>query len=243
MNFRKFTASFGALAPLGLVLALSACDNVDISIDGDHGKPLAELDLAHADVHELALLGPDTVRIHAGTALAIHADGDTDHVLRFTLKDGTLGILRKKGTFKDSGPIAIDVTMPAPTSLTMGGSGQITAETLSPKAKIAILGSGNIDTPHIAVTDLDVSIAGTGSYHAGGTAGALEVNIAGTGNAQMADLKVDKAEVSIAGTGDTQFASDGAVKANIIGTGSVHVRGRAKCEVSAVGTGKVVCEP
>jgi hypothetical protein len=243
MNFRNFTASFGALAPLGLILALSACDNVDISIDGEQGKPLAELDLAHASVHELVLLGPDTVRIHPGDALAIHVEGEQSDILRFTLKDGALGILRKKGTFKDVGPITIDVTMPAPKGLTMGGSGQITAETLAPKAKIAIAGSGNIETPHIAVTDLDVTIAGTGNYRAGGTASTLEVSIAGTGNAQMADLKVDKADLSIAGTGDAQFASDGAVKASIVGTGTVHVRGRAKCEISAVGSGKVVCEP
>jgi hypothetical protein len=241
MDFRKFAASFGALAPFGLALALSACDQADISINGEKGKPLAELDLAHGTAQELVLLGPDTVRVHAGDKLAIHVDGDSEP-LRFTLKDGALGILRKPGT-STAAPIAIDVTMPAPTALTMGGSGQITADGVAPKVKISILGSGTIDTPHVALTDLEVNIAGTGNYRAGGTATALNLNIAGTGNAQLAALKVDRADVSIAGTGDAQFASDGAVKANIIGTGSVHVKGRATCEVSAVGSGKVVCEP
>lgn len=241
MDFRKFAAGFGALLPLGLVLALSACDNADISINGEKGKPLNELDLAHATAQELVLLGPDTVRVHPGDRLAIHVEGDGEP-LRFTLKDGALGILRKKGS-SSSSPITIDVTMPAPTSLTMGGSGQITADSLAPKAKVSILGSGTIETPHVALTDLEVNIAGTGSYRASGTAGALNINIAGTGNAELDGLKADKAEVSIAGTGDARFASDGPVKASIVGTGSVHVKGRAKCEVSAVGTGKVVCEP
>jgi hypothetical protein len=240
MDLRKFSASFGALAPLGLILALSACDKADITINGEKGKTLSELDLTHATAQDLVLLGPDTVRVHPGDALAIHVEGDSEP-LRFTLKDGALGILRKPGS-STSTPITIDVTMPAPKSLTMGGSGQITADSVSPSVKISILGSGTIETPHVALTDLEVNIAGTGNYRASGTANALNLNIAGTGNAQLADLKVDKADVSIAGTGDAQFASDGAVKADIIGTGSVHVKGRATCQVSAVGTGKVVCE-
>ena len=241
MDFRKFAAGFTALAPLGLVLALAACDHADMSINGEKGKPLADLDLTQAAPRELVMLGPDTVRVHAGDKLAIHVDGDSEP-LRFTLKDGALGILRKPGN-STSDAITIDVTMPAPASLTMGGSGRITAETMAPKAKISILGSGTIETPHVALTDLEVNIAGTGDYRAAGTAKALDINIAGTGNAQLAQLKVEKADVSIAGTGDAQFASDGTVKASIIGTGSVRVKGRAKCEVSAVGTGTVICEP
>lgn len=241
MDFRKFVGNFSALAPLGLILALSACDHADITIDGDKGKPLAELDLAHASAKQLILLGPDTVRIHAGDKLAIHVEGDSEP-LRFTLKDDALGILRKPGT-STSQPITIDVTMPAPTTLTMGGSGQITADQIAPATKINILGSGTIETPHVATSKLEVNIAGTGNYRAKGTSSSLDLNIAGTGNAQMSDLKVDSANVSIAGTGDAQFASDGAVKASIIGTGSVHIKGRATCEVKAVGTGKVTCEP
>jgi hypothetical protein len=241
MDFRKFAAGFAALAPLGLVMALSACDHADVSINGEKGKPLAELDLSHASAQELVLLGPDKVRVHTGDKLAIHVDGDGEP-LRFTLKDGALSILRKPGT-STSESITIDVTMPAPSSLTMGGSGQITADSVAPKAQISILGSGTIETPHVTLTDLQVNIAGTGNYRAAGTAKALNLNIAGTGNAQLDGLTVDQADVSIAGTGDAQFASDGTVKASIIGTGSVHVKGRAKCEVSAMGTGKVVCEP
>jgi hypothetical protein len=238
MDIRKF----GALVPLGLMLALSACDSADISINGEKGKPLSELDLTHGEAKELVLLGPDTVRLHKGDRLAIHVDSDPDNVLRFTLKDGTLGILRKSGV-SNNGPITVDVTMPAPNALTMAGSGQINAEELAQDAKISVAGSGNIETPHIAIAKLEVNIAGTGNYKAGGTASGLELNIAGTGNAHMADLKVDKAEINIAGTGDAEFASDGDIKASILGTGSVHVKGRAKCEVHAMGTGKVVCEP
>lgn len=242
MDIRKLASAFGALIPLGMVMALSACDSADISINGDKGKPLAELDLTHAEAHELVLLGPDTVRLRQGDKLAIHVDGDTDNVLRFTLKDGTLGILRKPGV-SNQGPITVDITMPAPKSLTMAGSGQITAEALAQDSQVSVAGSGNIETPHIAIGKLEVNIAGTGNYKAGGTATGLELNIAGTGNARMAELKVGKAEINIAGTGDAEFASDGDIKASILGTGSVHVKGRAKCEVHAMGTGKVVCEP
>ena len=39
------------------------------------------------------------------------------------------------------------------------------------------------------------------------------------------------------------FASDGTVSATIMGTGDVHVKGRAQWKVTAMGTGKLMCEP
>jgi len=241
MDIRKFAP----LAALGLAAALSACSSNDISINGAKGKPLAELDLSGPPPHGVAVMGPDKVRITPGDKLAIHVDGDKDQVakLRFTLKDGTLGILREKGLFADGTPVIITVTMPTPKELLMAGSGSISSPTLASKAEVSIAGSGDIETPSVAVDKLEVSIAGSGSYRAGGTVSSLELNIAGSGNGNMAGLKVDKADVSIAGSGDAAFASDGRVKASVIGSGTVRVKGRAQCEVSAMGSGKLVCEP
>lgn len=246
MDFRKIASAFAPVAAIGMSAVLSGCHGAEVAINGEAGKPLSELDLSGPPPHSLVLLGPDSVQIQPGDKLAIKVEGDpaqADH-LRFTLKDGTLGVLRdKKGWENTGGPISVLVTMPAPKALTMTGSGRITSAALARDADITIAGSGDIDTPRVDGDKLDITIGGSGTYRGAGHVADLGVNIAGSGSAEMAALKADKADVSIVGSGGAQFASDGAVKASMMGSGSVHVKGRAKCEVSAMGSGKLVCEP
>ena len=69
----------------------------------------------------------------------------------------------------------------------------------------------------------------------------LEFNVAGSGNLRARRLKVGSAEVNIAGSGGGEFASDGTVRANVLGSGDVTVYGRADCKISAMGSGKLHC--
>ncbi len=244
----KLGKIFNALAPvIAVVMATGAagCDGMNISINGEDGKKLSELDMSGAPPEELVLLGPDTVEVTAGDKLAISVDGDPEAAerVRFTLKDGTLGILRKDKDWSGGNKVAVvHVTMPAPKEVTMAGSGKITAAALAPKAKVTIAGSGLIETPGLAGESLDLTIAGSGSYRAAGNIGSLDMTVAGSGSAEADALRVDKAKISIAGSGNASFMSDGEVDASIMGSGSVKVKGRAKCTVSAMGSGKLYCE-
>ena len=245
MDFRKFATGMAPMVAIGLAAMVSGCHYADITVNGETGKPLAELDMTGTPPKGLVMIGPDKVQIHPGERLAITVDGDKEKAanLRFTLKDGTLGILRGPGSWHGNDGVIVNVTMPAPQSLTMTGSGKITATTLAPEAEISIAGSGDIETPAVDAKKLSVTIAGSGSYSASGKTNVLDLSIAGSGSANMAGLNADKASVSIVGSGDAAFASDGAVNASMIGSGSVHVKGRAHCTVSATGSGKLICEP
>ncbi|MEY4721513.1 MAG: hypothetical protein RIQ46_1238 [Pseudomonadota bacterium] len=235
MAFHRFVRALSpiALAPVAVAAAamLAGCDGADVSINGGKGQPLAELDMTGAPPKGLILLGPDEVRLRSGEKLAITVDGDPALVsaMRFTLKDGTLGILRDKGSWTDSSTAIVNVTMPAPETLVAAGSGTIRAEGLAPRAEVTIAGSGDVETLAVAATKLDVTIAGSGSYRAAGTAENLEMTIAGSGDAAMEGLKAQTAKITIAGTGRSRFASDGTVTADILGSGEVQVRGQAKC--------------
>lgn len=247
MNFKSVLRGLAPVAVLAFAAAASGgCDKLHVSIDGDEGKRLSELDLSGAAPTELALLGPDTVRIATGEKLAISVDGDAAIAedMRFTLKDGKLGILRKHGKVTKDGIVTVNVTMPAPSKLMMAGSGKIYAPGLAgDEARVSVAGSGTVETEAVATDKLRVDIAGSGSYRAAGNAKSLRLGIAGSGDAQLDALKVDEARVDIAGSGEGAFASDGLVKANIVGSGEVRVIGRATCKVSAVGSGRLVCEP
>ena len=245
MKIDRFFRALGPIIAVAMAAGVAACDG-NVSINGDKGKPLAEIDLTGTPPQELVLLGPDEVRVTQGDKLAITVEGDkavTDQ-LRFTLKDGTLGVLREgKSLGMSSGKAVVNVTMPAPKTLTMAGSGKINAEALAKDAKVTIAGSGDIETPHIASDKLDLTIAGSGSYRGAGNVAALDVNIVGSGSAAMDALKAESADLTIAGSGNSAFASDGEVKAKIMGSGTVTVRGRARCTVESMGSGKLVCEP
>ena len=96
MKIDRFFRALGPIIAVAMAAGVAACDG-NISINGEKGKPLAEIDLTGTPPQELVLLGPDEVRVTQGDRLAITVEGDkavTDR-LRFTLKDGTLGVLRE----------------------------------------------------------------------------------------------------------------------------------------------------
>ena len=244
MKFGKFAKAFAPVIAIAFAAGLSGCDGAKIKFNGEEGKKLADLDLTGAAPTGVAMFGPDTVRITEGPKLTISVEGDSEATenMRFSLKDGTLGVLRKDGSWKNDKTVTVNVTLPALHEVSALGSGSIHAAKLTGDAKINVAGSGSAETPDVSADTLEVSIAGSGNYRGAGQAKSLELNIAGSGSAEMDALKVDKAEINIAGSGDARFASDGTVNASMLGSGEVTVRGRATCQVSAVGSGRLICE-
>ena len=243
--FKDLFRALASVAVLGIATSLSGCDG-NITIDGLKGVPLAELDLSGAAPREVALLGPDKVHLITGDKLAISVDGDdaAKARLRFAINDGKLSVSRDHWKMGEGSSTAtVNVTMPAPSKLIMAGSGQIDADALTgDDANITIAGSGSISSPKTNVGKLKIDIAGSGTARAAGTARELRSNIAGSGSADLAGLKVGQADITVAGSGNASFASDGDVKATIMGSGEVRVTGHAKCTVKSMGSGRLVCE-
>lgn len=238
MSIRK---AFRALVPLAIVAVVSGCDG-EVTTDG---IPLSEVDMGGKAPTELALVGPDEVRISQGDKLAITVDGPPEVIdaLRFKREGDTLAVMRGGRLGQGTGKAIVNVVMAAPKELTAAGSGVIRAETLAPEVEVTIAGSGDVETMNVAAKSLKVTIAGSGDYRAAGSAEKLELDIVGSGKAEMDALKAGEAKISIAGSGSSSFASDGPVKAGIIGSGKVRIRGKAQCTVDKTGSGSVECQP
>jgi hypothetical protein len=227
-------------------LALSGCDDPVVSIDGHTGVPLAQLQMSAANVSEITLLGPDTVLVVHGDKPGIRVTGDqrAADALRFVLAEGKLGIGRAPGAPVGSGTAIVTITDPAVDHLIMAGSGTISSNRLNGDAVgVTIGGSGRVIANAIAARKLDVEVLGSGAFTCAGHADKLDLSLAGSGAADMAGLKVGEAEIDLAGTGSGALASDGKVTGSVVGTGTVNVHGKAQCEVSVTGTGKVICQP
>lgn len=246
MKFDKLFRTLAPVAAIALATGLSGCKDAHISIDGDDSVPLSGLDTSGEAPKELVLAGPDSVVVTNGDALDINVEGDPKAVeaLRFTLKDGTLGVMRDSG-FKDIGDkrATVRVTMPAAEKIVIAGSGGVAAQGMASKGEVVIAGSGRLDLAFVDADELEVSVLGAGTFGAAGKARKLDLTVAGSGSMEAPGLTVDEAKVTIMGSGDSDFASNGTVKAKIMGSGDVTVTGSATCTVEAMGSGKVTCRP
>ncbi len=239
------------LAPvvaLTIGVTLSGCGSGDVEInlgDGANGVPLTELDTTGPAPHEVMVLGPDDVIITKGQSLTINVTGDPKvaELLRFKLKDGTLGITREMTRKQINGKATIRVTTPSLRAMVLAGSGSANVAHISGASTVTIAGSGKARIGRIDADTLDTTIAGSGTLEVvEGVAKTLNLSVAGSGSADMAALKADNANVTIAGSGDSTFASDGEVEANIMGSGNVTVIGHASCTITSVGSGSLKCE-
>jgi hypothetical protein len=208
------------------------------------GVPFEEFDMDGDEPTGLVLAGPDTMVVREGDefAIAIQGDDDAKDSLRFRLKDDVLQVSSRNTGNGGEGIATITVTMPAPGKVTIAGAGRIRLEKLADFAEVVIAGAGQIAVEGIAMTELDVSIAGAGKFKASGSVSQLNLNVAGSGRAKMGAVKVDEANVTIAGSGRAVFSSDGEVNARLMGSGTVTVRGSARCAVKGMGSGRLVCE-
>jgi hypothetical protein len=240
-RFRPATLAAGAI-----LLPLAACDNLNVSIDGHTGVPLARLDMSGQNAREVTLLGPDTVHIVHGDKLAIRVEGDARAVaaLRFVLNDGKLGIGRKPNADTGNGTATITITDPAVDHLIMAGSGTMSSDRLTgPSVGVTIGGSGHVVTAGIAAREFGVEVLGSGSFTGSGQADKLALTLAGSGDVDLAQFKTGAASIDIAGSGTGVLASDGQITGSVAGSGVITVHGKAHCTVSVTGSGRITCQP
>jgi len=240
---QSFVKRIAPLAALAMSAGLAGCGDVSVTINGEEGVPLSELDMSGDAPTELLVAGPDRVVVTEGDELDITVEGDDEDLVRFVLDDKMLGVTRKDGDWDFDGQITVRVTMPAPTEIEALGSGSVEAATVADDAEVNIRGSGSVAVEQVDVESLETNIWGSGSIRIAGTADRLEASTWGSGGANLAGLTADDAEISIYGSGGVNLASDGKVDASIMGSGSVHVTGSAQCSVSAMGSGSITCKP
>lgn len=238
------TKAFGKLVlPLMLGCSAAAC-STGMTVDAGEGVRLDVLGRTGPPPQELVLAGPDSVTVRTGDRLDIAVAGDPAAVdaLRFRIEDGALAIMRVRGSDVKT-RAQVSVTMPSLREITLAGSGDIAAPSLTGDSSITIAGSGGVAVARVAAEALDVNIMGSGDLTAAGTARRLDMNVAGSGAMRARELKVDEVEINIAGSGGGVFASDGSVNASIAGSGQVRVFGNATCKGRKTGSGALICRP
>lgn len=194
------------------------------------------------------LRGSDNVDVKVGGAFSVKAEGDSALLeeLEITVADGTLKIGRKghdgwNWNSNNDQSLRIHVTMPALSSASVAGSGDLVVDKASGNFKGAIGGSGNLTVASLTGGDVDLAIGGSGDLKVSGTATRLSANVAGSGDIDAKGLTASSASVSVVGSGNINATVNGNAAINIAGSGDVDLGGGAKCAISAVGSGEAHC--
>jgi hypothetical protein len=253
-----------ALAASAVAIALSGCGVFDQPLldNGDLSgtSTTQERDVRDFTGVELRGSGDVTVEVGPEFSVTVTTDSGLQEHITTTVKNDTLVIHQKFSWIGASPDIEYTVTLPELDTLTLAGSGAITATKVdadhltvesagsgaitatgtASSASAELAGSGLIDLTGLDLEDATVEIAGSGTASISAQH-SLEAEIAGSGNI-IADGRVTTLSVDIAGSGDflgkDLVARDARI--DIAGSGDVYAGVRATLAVSTVGSGDVV---
>lgn len=174
--------------------------------------------------------------------LTIEGESNLLEYITTEVKNGNLKIKVKKGyNLKSTRKIVVTVPVKSISKIGLGGSGNITSETLlkSEDLSLSLGGSGNIKV-NVDVENLKTSIAGSGDIKVTGDAKNMKASIAGSGSIKAFELETDSVKASIAGSGSVRVSVKDEIRASIAGSGNVYYKGDPpKIKTSSAGSGSV----
>jgi hypothetical protein len=247
MRFEHLARAFGQA--IGEALAENGKFRFDsFRFDGEDAEDWQTLEeirltVAAPTVLKVALGRHDIVRVREDDKLSIEVEGgpEAESALRFLVSEDSVKIARRRDAKADK--LVIDIAMPAPGGISIGGAGRVEAVALAADATLKIGGSGHIAVENVAATRLTAKIGGSGTIVAKGSAEELKLKIGGSGHFLSPELSVERAHISIGGSGRAEVACEGEVEARIGGSGDIVINGTPKVSLHAGGSGRLRCEP
>jgi hypothetical protein len=150
-----------ALVTIGIALLLVYSGSSHSGVQGSGAA--ATQTRTMAAFSSLDLTGSNNVTVIVGRpqSVVVHADSNLINHVTTDVTAGTL-VIGDTGSFTASGPMSVDVSVPSLTALTLSGSGQISATGIStPQLTVTVYGSGLLSAAGTAAR-LDVTINGSG---------------------------------------------------------------------------------
>jgi putative autotransporter adhesin-like protein len=169
---------------------------------------------------ELAGSNNVTVVVGARQSVVVHADNNLLSHVTTRVTAGRL-IIGDVGSFAAKTPMYVEVAVPSLAALDLSGSGTITVT--------------GISAPR-----LTVSLSGSGDIEASGSVTELSVSIDGSGNARLSRLIARRVDAIIGGSGTIFVTATQSLDAKVPGSGAVLYSGNPpKVTTSITGSGAV----
>lgn len=208
-----------------------------------NGKKITE-NRSVSDYDKISVAGSFDVKLAKGKegAISINADENLMEYIETEVKDGHLKIQPKKG-YQISSTKTISITVPFDIvdAISLAGSGNLSSTDMLnvTDLKLSLAGSGGMNLP-VSVKNLSSHIAGSGNIKLSGNTEVLKCEIAGSGNLEGAALKATASHVNIAGSGNVKVHAVSEIYAKIVGSGDVIYTGNPTIEkLKSVGSGSI----
>jgi putative autotransporter adhesin-like protein len=170
----------------------------------------------------LDLAGSTNVTVVAGgrQSVVVHADSNLIRHVTTRVVAGTL-VIWTTGSFTTRTPMSVQVSVPSLTAATLSGSGEIFVS--------------RIEAPRLTVT-----LPGSGTLYARGTATQLDVTLGGSGLAQLNGLAARNVHAVVSGSGLIRVTATASLNATVSGTGAIIYSGNPpQVTRNVTGTGAV----
>jgi hypothetical protein len=152
----------------------------------------------------LELAGSNNVVIRVGEkqSVVVRADDNLLHRVTTKVQSGTLVIGNIPGSFTTKSPMRVEVDVPTLNAL-------------------ALTGSGNIVINNIEAESLKVTLSGSGTLTASGTATRLDVRVGGSGTTQFTRLFAKDVRAVVSGSGSIFITATKSLDASVPGAGAI----------------------
>ncbi|WP_310468815.1 GIN domain-containing protein [Sphingomonas sp.] len=208
----------------------------------------AERNFGVAGYEQVRVEGPFRVTLTTGVAPFARASGSTaalDAVL-IEMRGRTLIVkLKRTGTwggYPGESSSAVDVAIGTHdlTSVILNGSGSLAIDRAKGLSfELTVFGSGAARIASVAVDQLRVGIAGSGSASLAGTAGKITTTINGVGALDASALEAKDAAITAQGSSTVRLAVTNSAKIDATGTSTIELGGAPACTVRTSGSASV----
>ncbi|GIK72779.1 MAG: DUF2807 domain-containing protein [Chloroflexota bacterium] len=206
-------------------------------------------EVAVAPFDRIVLATPGELRLVQGDAprLQIRADDNVRQALEITSQDGVL-MLRTKAdvALLQKMTLVYEVTAPMLRSLSLAGSGNVSAAALTAdafavsisgsgdvrlaaldarRASLEISGSGDLYIDRLAADTVEAMVSGSGAMQLAGRAREASLRLDGSGDIDASALAVSDASVDASGSSDAVVWAQRSLDVAINGSAAVHYYG------------------
>lgn len=222
-------------------VALTGCTiTTDGFVDLDPGDRTSET-RAISDVSAVRLATSGNMHLMVGDepSLTITAGESVLERITSEVRGGTLEI-DMRGRWSNPGRIDYELVVSELDTLVISGSGTISGGLgATDSVVVDIPGSGDVRLDPLDVSDVAVTIAGSGTVTLEGRTDSLAVSVPGSGDFTGADLSSRTAVVSISGSGQARVNVQQTLDASIAGSGRITYLGDPRVTSNITGSGHV----
>ena len=198
-------------------------------------------EVGHFHALSVGISGDVDIRLGNSEGVTVETDDNVQALIETVVENGVLRVrLAKKNLRLDTRHMKVIVQARALDKLSIGGSGNVTADKLrGENLTIDVGGSGSFNVEQLESESVAIALGGSGNLKAAGNTERLQVSIGGSGRVQAGQLQARDAVVSIGGSGQATVWAKTSLNLSVAGSGDINYYGDPQISKSIMGSGTI----